>query len=105
MAACFAFRINALHCPTRQILQVSPLWDDALFPFRPQDRNEKEKLREFCGESLVVSSKKIQFLVVGLPTCQILRFATGDRADFLPTNAAALYNLFPFAHNAPADSK
>lgn len=74
MSASGALRVNALNGPTRQVLQaVSPLWNDALlFRWRSPGPQLREKLRGFCAAALVVSSEKIQFLVVRLPEgCRI----------------------------------
>ena len=59
-----------MHCtvqPGKYCTFLPPLERRAIFP-GPLGRKPSEKLPEFCGESLVMSRRKIQFLVVGLQT-------------------------------------
>ena len=107
-----AFRINALHGPTRQILHFFPPCETTrnLFPIRPPvfraPEIRRKKLRKFCASALVVSRAKIQFLVVRLRTGNV-RAKQDPRRDpeqlhvheICGKSSFRLYNLAPRAHN------
>lgn len=61
-----AFRINALHSPSWQVLHSHPSNDPIFSATAPEPKNTAEKLSGFCGDAIVVSRQKIQYLVVVL---------------------------------------
>ena len=106
-----AFRIDALHSPTGQVLHYFPLMTTRNpFPMQPpvfsNRKNHREKLPGFCASALVASREKIQFLVVRLQTGTGREIATpqlnprpAPLNELLGKKTFALYNLSRLAHN------
>ena len=95
------FRIDALHSPTRQILQAVLLLRGALLSPRSIEQ-QTEKLRGFCASALVVSRVKIQFLVVGLQMETRGRDTGKICMNKLPspfTTPAELHTIIPAGHS------
>jgi hypothetical protein len=66
----------------------------------PLDQMPTEKLRGFCAAALVVSSEKIQSLVVGLPNDQRGAGRFGRSEEKFPAKTSfLLYNPPGLAHN------
>src|ERR1700688_3693032 len=101
MAASFAFRINALHSPTRQILHVFPPSGTTgdLFRSGPLDRGRNGKVawilrRVSCGV------KRKDTIPSGSVAERLKPSICSPRAGgFFRLKTFVLYNLFLFAHN------